>query len=361
MKPAAKPSTPRLLDRDSFRAGVLRRDGQCVVCGRKDGSGWRLDAHHIMERRLFIHPDEAGGYFLSNGATLCDNGTLQGCHLKAEATLITCEAIRAAAGIEEVRLPKDLYSDERYDKWGNPYLRNGQRTKGPLFQDESVQKILLAGGVLMSFTDRVKHPRTNHLPWSEGATEDDEFIPGLDRLQDTKVVVTAKMDGEQTTCYRDYLHARSVDGRHSDAQSLVRAFHAKWGWQIPDHWRVCGENMYEVHTIKYKLPTYFFVHSIWNDRNVCLGWDDTIEWCSLLGLAHVPVLYRGPWNEKAVQAIYRPSFEGNSLEGYVVRTAAGFSLAEYPLCVGKFVAKEFAKSRDARHGDRSRDRNILMA
>jgi hypothetical protein len=49
------------------------------------------------------------------------------------------------------------------------------------------------------------------------------------------------------------------------------------------------------------------------------------------------------------------------MEGYVVRASRRFSLAEFPLCVGKFVAKEFARDRDARHGDRSRERNTLIA
>jgi len=360
MPASRKPIARRLLDRDSFRAGVLKRDGCCVICGRKEGEGWRLDAHHIVERRLFIHPEEVGGYFLSNGATLCDNGSMESCHLKAEATLISCEEIREKAGIEEIALPMDLYSDQRYDKWGNPYLSNGQRAKGPLFMDESVQAVLRAGDALLGFTDWVKHPRTSHLPWSEGATEDDEFMPNIDRFRGAQIVLSAKLDGEQTTCYTDYLHARAVDGRHSDAQNWVRNFHASWGWQIPKGWRVCGENMFETHTIKYRLPTYFFAHSVWNDRNECLSWDETLEWCSLLGLTVVPVLYRGLWDEKLARGIYRRELDGNPLEGFVARIAAKFALAEFPVCVGKFVAKEFAGLRDARHGDRSRERNFLV-
>jgi 5-methylcytosine-specific restriction endonuclease McrA len=46
-----------LLTRDRFRESVLARDNHaCVVCKRK---GIPLDAHHIIERRLF--PD--GGYY----------------------------------------------------------------------------------------------------------------------------------------------------------------------------------------------------------------------------------------------------------------------------------------------------------
>lgn len=61
-------------------------------------------------------------------------------------------------------------------------------------------------------TTRTKYPRIPHLPWSPGRLEDDialDSIEHLERLED--VVVTEKLDGENTTLYHDYLHARSVD------------------------------------------------------------------------------------------------------------------------------------------------------
>jgi len=40
-----------LLDRDSFRESVFRRDGyKCVICGCVEPP---LDSHHILERRLW--------------------------------------------------------------------------------------------------------------------------------------------------------------------------------------------------------------------------------------------------------------------------------------------------------------------
>lgn len=62
----------KLLTRDEFRRAVFARDGyRCAACGARPSDialVVDLDAHHIMERRLF--PD--GGYYLDNGATLCD-------------------------------------------------------------------------------------------------------------------------------------------------------------------------------------------------------------------------------------------------------------------------------------------------
>jgi hypothetical protein len=52
------------------------------MCGRDDV---KLDAHHITDRSLM--PNR--GYVLENGITLCDDGTEQSCHLKAELFHIT--------------------------------------------------------------------------------------------------------------------------------------------------------------------------------------------------------------------------------------------------------------------------------
>ena len=81
--------------------------------------------------------------------------------------------------------------------------------RGELFGDESVQKIL--DSVLCEFTTRVKYPRTWHLPWSPGATADDRVLDSVSHFYGREIVVTTKMDGECTTMYSDFLHARSID------------------------------------------------------------------------------------------------------------------------------------------------------
>ena len=108
-----------LLTRDQFREKVFARDKyRCVICGNEVRDGVKLDAHHIIERRLWTD----GGYYLENGATLCDrgnsNGGPTGCHSDAEVTTLSVQEIRHAAGIEKVVLPEDMYPDHVYDKWG---------------------------------------------------------------------------------------------------------------------------------------------------------------------------------------------------------------------------------------------------
>lgn len=337
----------RLLTRDEFRAAVLRRDGgRCVVCGARESEalGIRLDAHHIMERRLFR--DE--GYYEDNGATMCDVGP-SGCHYKAEQTLIAVEDLLARIGAKARVTPEHLYRDQAYTKWGDPILPNGTRLRGELFQDESVQKVLASGGVLHLYTKYVKYPRTFHLPWSPNVTDDDRMLPNdrifyeyADALMASKkphqVVVTLKMDGENTTWYRDYMHARSLEYEPHPSRDRVKAMWAERCYDIPDGWRLCGENLYALHSVLYDdLPSYFMVFSLWNDKNECMPWAETEEWAALLGLPTVPVIYRGSYSEEAVEAAFAPHRERH--EGYVVRLANRFHYRDFQLSVGKWVRK----------------------
>lgn len=312
-----------LLTRDAFREGIFARDGhKCVVC-KADA----VDAHHLIERRLF----EDGGYYLDNGVSVCSTH-----HLAAEATTLSCDELRRLAGISRVVLPKHLYTDEVYDKWANPILPNGMRLRGELFDDDSVQKALAP--VLHLFTNRVKYPRTFHLSWSPGMTNDDRMMVSLASLEGQDVVVMVKVDGECTTFYNDHIHARSLEFTPHPSRDRVRALHGSIAHDIPVNWRLCGENLFAKHAIHYKhLPAYFLMFSMWNDQNICLSWDETIVWADLLGLKTVPILYRGLWNEALVRDLYCPIINGDECEGYVVRVTREFHYREFRHVVGKFV------------------------
>lgn len=187
---------------------------------------------------------------------------------------------------------------------------------------------------------RVKYPRTPHLPTSRGATPDDVSASAelLDTLGRSEVVVTEKMDGECTTLYRDGFHARSIDSRHHPSRDWLAGFHATIAADIPAGLRICGENLYAQHSMRYdNLPTYFEVFSIWEgDR--CLPWDDTVDWCDLLGLTHVPVLHRGPMPSLAdLEANWETRLGPTRSEGYVVRAAGGFARDQFATHVAKHV------------------------
>jgi hypothetical protein len=185
---------------------------------------------------------------------------------------------------------------------------------------------------------RVKYPRTYHLPWSPGRTSDDRVLPSLDGFIGEDVVVTAKMDGENTTLRRECLHARSLDWEPHPSRTMIKALHARVAADIPAGWRLCGENLQAVHSIRYtQLPDVFLLFSVWDERNRCLSWAETLDWALLLDLATVPVLYRGPWDEDLVRGLHQPTRDGDPCEGYVVRTSEGFPYADFKRRVGKYV------------------------
>ena len=313
-----------LLTRNEFKKQVFQRErNTCAFCSLP-----AVDAHHIIERRLWTD----GGFYLNNGVAVCAEH-----HIECEKTNISIEQVREVCGIKKPIIPEHLYSDQIYDKWGNIILPNGTRLKGELFHDESVQKIL--SDWLHVFTNLVKYPRTYHLPFSKNMNEDDRMLSSMDSFKDKRVVVTVKMDGENTTMYNDYIHARSLDSQSNITRSWVKNFWSNIKSDIPAGYRICGENLFAKHSIQYlELPSYFMGFSIWNEKNECLSWDETQEWFNLLDIESVPVLYDNIFDEKAIRGLFSNK-NWETMEGYVIRLADKFSYGEFNKKVGKFVRK----------------------
>lgn len=322
----------KLLTRDQFREAVFSRDNyKCVICGNP-----AKDAHHIMERRLF----NDGGYYIDNGASVCEDH-----HILCETTDISVEEIREAAGITKKVIPPHLYDDQIYDKWGNIILPTGMRMKGELFYDESVQKILKQGNKLDLFLKYVKYPRTYHVPWSENIHDDDRVIPSMESFEGKRVIVTLKMDGENTNMYSDYIHARSIDGRNHESRNWVKNFWSQIMGNIPEDWRICGENLFAEHAIHYdNLKSYFYGFSIWNEKNYCLPWDETIEWFQLLQIIPVPILYDGIYDEKVIKSLWN-NMSWEKDEGYIIRVADEFSYNDFKFNCAKFVRKNHIQTQ----------------
>ena len=64
-----------------------------------------------------------------------------------------------------------------------------------------------------------KYPRTFHLPISPGVSSDDKVHKDISILNNKEVVVTLKMDGDNTSIYNDYYHARSLDSNNHVQQN----------------------------------------------------------------------------------------------------------------------------------------------
>jgi hypothetical protein len=345
----------KLLTRKDFREAVFKRDNYaCIICGEKSiglddkGDSINLDAHHIIERRLF----EDGGYYIENGATLCETH-----HRMAETTELSCDDIREKIGIFDFPIPSHLYSDVNYDKWGNILIPNGTRAMGELFFDESVQKVIEP--VLHLFSKYVKYPRTNHLSWSVMG-KDDRQLENDSCFVDREVVVTLKKDGENTTFYNDYIHARSINSGSHPTRDYVKGIWAQISYLLDDNMRVCGENLFAKHTIHYTdLESYFYMFSMWiNDT--CLSWNETVEYSKILGLPMVETIYEGIYDKKKIIDSFKPYEVDN--EGYVIRLKSDFKYRDFRKSIAKYVKPEFRDMLNNSHGhwiSRKIDKNLL--
>lgn len=188
--------------------------------------------------------------------------------------------------------------------------------------------------------ERQKYPRTYHLPFSPGLQSDDKVIGSLNRFEGKEVVALLKMDGENTSLYHDnYMHARSIDSKTNWTRDIAKTIHSVIQHDIPEGYRLCCENVYAKHSIYYPegyLEGYLYLLSVWNEKNECLSWDDTLLYADLLDLPTPKQFYRGVFDEKILKDISKnldPSIE----EGFVVRLTSGFSYEEFSECVTKYV------------------------
>lgn len=188
--------------------------------------------------------------------------------------------------------------------------------------------------------NKYKYPRTYHFSFSEGATSDDKILKDDNMFEGKKIVVTTKMDGENTTIYPDgSFHARSLDSKHREYHSFLLKEIPNFSYQIPKGYRICGEYLYAKHSIYYEdLEDYFLVFSIWDEKNNCLSWEDTKIIAKELGLKTVPELFVGNFNIDKIKEIAKKTIEEGQ-EGIVVRTFDSYPYEEFDKNIAKVVRK----------------------
>lgn len=202
--------------------------------------------------------------------------------------------------------------------------------------------------------EKTRYPSIPHLPFSQSLQSDDSYISNIDYLKNADtIIVTEKMDGENTSMYRDDIHARSINAHAHESRTWVRRFHGMFAHHIPENMRIIGENVFAKHSIEYfGLSSYFFVFAIWIDNTV-LSWVDTLDWIDLFNsyleqeipdnkafrLKTVPAFYVGAWDDNVFKNIISTTsfFGGSPKEGFVVRDADSFQVSEYPLRAAKWV------------------------
>jgi ATP-dependent RNA circularization protein (DNA/RNA ligase family) len=200
-----------------------------------------------------------------------------------------------------------------------------------------------------------KYPRTYHLPFSPGTTSDDKKLSAdwFENYAGKEVVITEKMDGENTSMNSQDVYARShgAPTRHPWSLNL-------WDQNNGLYWRIrpllsetemiYGENMYGVHSIEYdKLPAYWFMFAA-NNGERWYSWNEVEEMAKILDVPTVPILWRGiaesekQITELIMKFVGEPSVYGSIREGIVMRTAESFQFMEdgqeaFPFHVCKWV------------------------
>ena len=191
----------------------------------------------------------------------------------------------------------------------------------------------------------MKYPRTYHLPFSEGITNDDKVVKNIRCLEGKHVVVTLKMDGENTCICRNTIHARSEDSLDHPSRHWVKGLWAKIHYLLPENMTLYGENLYAKHSIYYtNLESYFYLFSVWEDR-YCLPWEEVVETSKKFGLVLVPILYEGPFSEDTVREFTKlKQYDGNEVEGFVVRAVDGFHYNDFSFNIAKYVRKDHVRT-----------------
>lgn len=192
---------------------------------------------------------------------------------------------------------------------------------------------------------RFKYPSTPHLPWSPGTQDDDKKLSSTNHFEGKQVYITEKLDGENTTMYRDYIHARSIDSPTNFTRSWVQQFHSYIAHNIPDGWRIVGENVWAEHSIRYEdLKSYFYPFAVYDNNNYCLSYDDMITFLRTQAFKDLPnkwthpvmprLLYRNIFDAFSIEAI---EINPDKQEGYVLRTEEEFHYNDFETHVAKYV------------------------
>ncbi|GIT90507.1 2'-5' RNA ligase [Jannaschia pagri] len=182
-----------------------------------------------------------------------------------------------------------------------------------------------------------KYGRTYHLPTSPGATDDDKTMSDMAHLMSaSEIVITEKMDGENTTIHAGGCHPRSLDPRPHRSRDWVKAFAAGISPALDQGERIIGESLFAQHAIAYDaLPSYFLGFAVIQSGTV-LGWDETLARFEGLGITPVPILHRGPPSVGVIDTTVG-SLDLTRQEGLVVRVAGSFPEAQQDRYLGKWV------------------------
>lgn len=196
-------------------------------------------------------------------------------------------------------------------------------------------------------TEVSRYPRTFHWPSSPGVQSDDKIHRNIDALIGVPVSITEKMDGSNVTLCDGEVYARStaVPSQHA-WHGMVRKHHAWKTRSLGPDYKICGEDMYAIHSIIYdgfRESETFRVFNIMH-KDVWLSFDDRAKVCQALDLKMAPVWITNAVFEKEkdltkwlTNNMKLGSKLGPVTEGFVVQAMDAFHKDDFSTNVAKYV------------------------
>jgi hypothetical protein len=225
---------------------------------------------------LWIFTTEFGGYFMNNGASLCEEH-----HISAEKNLFPPQYLWKLLNVSKPIRPKSFMDNVDYNKWGEAFK--------------------------MPTRIRIKYPTTPYFPFSpqwrspDTAKDDEAFLANVDHLLDAPLVITTKMDGSNVQMDNKQIAARNGTTANHKSFDYLKALHAEtYKYVIPDGIQVFGEWLYAKHSIHYNnLTSYLQLFGVY-DMNLRLwgSWKDVETMARLMMVPTVPVLKRSATFDK---------------------------------------------------------------
>jgi hypothetical protein len=183
-----------------------------------------------------------------------------------------------------------------------------------------------------------KYWRTYHLPQSLSVTDDDKVLKSIDQFNGKNVVVTEKMDGENTTIYCGGTHARSIDGKYHPSRSWMKAYASAISPYLEENEKIVGEYLYARHSIAYDNLDTYFMGFAWFVDNIMQSWELTKIRFDELGIKIVPILYEGIYYNDLIKDVSK-TLDLNAQEGFVLRIQDEMTADDFKNYCGKYVRK----------------------
>jgi RNA ligase len=194
-----------------------------------------------------------------------------------------------------------------------------------------------------------KYPRTAHFPFSEGAQNDDRILSDWQSLLDKEIVITEKLDGENTCLKTTGFYARSHGAINQNPWAKnIKTIWEKLGSSL-GNFHVFGENLYAIHSIEYtRLEHHFYVFGI-RENDLWLSWEEVNYYANLMELPVVPVVSQGFFTKETLfkeiqQKQKTGSAFGGTSEGVVCRSAVAYPDADFQTNVLKYVRKNHVQT-----------------